>query len=104
VSEPRISPYFRPPFLTAPQLTVWLIMLLLGAFPNTDLLVGRAAIGTTIGLLLLFGTAVSGFAYLLAFLFTSAAEAQIFTIFVVLVLGVVLSIVGYDISWLAGRT
>ena len=76
------------------QLTVWLIVILIAGFPNTDALSGRNAIGPTIALLILFGTAVSGFTYCLSFFFTSPPAAQIFTIFLVFILGVVLSQLG----------
>lgn len=76
------------------QLTVWLIMLLLGAFPNTENLSGAKAVGPTIGLLILFGSSVSGFTYLVSIPFTSPSSAQIFIIFLVFILGLILSIVG----------
>ena len=76
------------------QLTVWLIMLLVGSFPNTDSLSGPKAIGPTVGLLILFGSSVSGFTYLVSIPFTSPSSAQIFVIFLVFILGLILSIVG----------
>ena len=58
-------------------------MLLVGAFPNTESLSGSKAIGATIGLLILFGSAVSGWTYLISFFFSSPSGAQIFIIFLV---------------------
>lgn len=76
------------------QLTVWMIVILISIFPNTQSLSGPNTIGPTIGLLMLFGTAVSGFTYLLSFLFSTPSGAQIAMIFLVFILGLILTIVG----------
>ena len=68
--------------------------MLLGAFPNTDLLMGPSAIGCTIGLFLLFGPAMAGFSYLIGFFFKTASGAQIICIFIVFLLGLILTIIG----------
>ena len=77
------------------QLTVWLIVILVVVFPNTKSLSGTDTIGATIGLLILFGGAVSGFTYLLSFAFSTPSGAQIAMIFIVFILGLILSIVGF---------
>jgi ATP-binding cassette, subfamily A (ABC1), member 3 len=76
------------------QLTVWMIVILVSAFPNTDQFSGSNAIGKMIGLLILFGTAVSGFTYCMTFMFKTPSGAQIIIIFLVFILGLILSIVG----------
>ena len=76
------------------QLTVWMIVILVSIFPNTQSLSGLDTIGPTIGLLILFGTAVSGFTYLLSFFFSTPSGAQIAMIFIVFILGLILTIVG----------
>ena len=76
------------------QPTVWLLIILIVAFPKTELLGKGDALKCVIGLLILFGSSVSGFSYLLSFLFSSSAGAQIGILFVVFVLGLILSIVG----------
>ena len=64
-------------------------------FPNTESLAGSSdALGCTIGLLILFGSATSGFAYLVSFAFKDAATAQISVLFISFVLGLILGIVG----------
>ena len=68
--------------------------MLLSVFPDTELLSGSGVIGVTIALFLLFGPAMAGFSYLIGFFFKSASGAQIITIFVVFLLGLVLSIIG----------
>lgn len=76
------------------QLTVWMIVLLVSIFPNTESLSGARTIGPTIGLLILFGTAVSGFTYFASFFFSTPSGAQIGLIFLIFILGLVLTIVG----------
>ena len=76
------------------QLTVWMIVILVSAFPNTDQLSGSTTIGKTIGLLILFGSAVSGFTYCISFMFVTPSGAQIIIIFMVFILGLILTIVG----------
>jgi ATP-binding cassette, subfamily A (ABC1), member 3 len=77
------------------QLTVWLIVILVAVFPNTQSLSGRDTIGATIGLLILFGGAVSGFTYMISFAFSTPSGAQIAMIFIVFILGLILTIVGF---------
>ena len=77
------------------QPTVWILIFLLVVFPNTESLAGSSdALGCTIGLLILFGSATSGFAYLVSFAFKDAATAQISVLFISFVLGLILGIVG----------
>ena len=52
-------------------------MILICAFPKTGKLSVAPALGATIGLLILFGPAMSGFVYLCSFLFKSTAGAQV---------------------------
>jgi hypothetical protein len=59
------------------QLTVWLIVILIAIFPNSDALAGPNTVGPTIGLLILFGSAISGFTYLVSFRFSTPSGAQI---------------------------
>lgn len=76
------------------QPTVWFLIILLTIFPNCETLGSGGALGCTIGLLILYGSAISGFSYLLSFRFESSAGAQIGILFVVFVLGLILGIVG----------
>ena len=76
------------------QPTVWLLIILIVSFPKTDTLGSGDALRCTIGLLILFGSAISGFSYLLSFAFSSSAGAQIGILFLIFVLGLILSIIG----------
>merc|ERR1711871_568275 len=77
------------------QPTVWMLIFLFAVFPDTETLAGSSdALGCTIALLLLYGSATSGFAYLLSFAFKDAATAQIAVLFICFVLGLILGIVG----------
>jgi ATP-binding cassette, subfamily A (ABC1), member 3 len=98
VSGVSIPAYWLAAFLwdnISYQLTVWLIVILISAFPNTESLSGTDTIGATIGLLILFGSAVSGFTYLLSFAFATPSGAQIAMIFIMFILGLLLTIVGF---------
>ena len=97
VSGVSIPAYWLAAFLWdnfSYQLTVWLIVILVAIFPKTESLSGTDTIGATIGLLILFGGAISGFTYLLSFLFSTPSGAQIAVIFIVFILGFILTIVG----------
>ena len=97
VSGVSIPAYWLAAFLWdnfSYQLTVWLIVILVSIFPNTKSLSGLDTIGPTIGLLILFGSAISGFTYLLSFCFSTPSGAQIGIIFIVFFLGLILTIVG----------
>ena len=97
VSGVSIPAYWLAAFLwdnMSYQLTVWLIVILVSVFPNTKSLSGPDTIGPTIGLLILFGFAISGFTYLLSFCFSTPSGAQVAVIFIVFILGLILSIVG----------
>ena len=97
VSGVSIPAYWLAAFLWdnfSYQLTVWMIVILVSIFPNTQSLSGPATIGPTIGLLILFGGAISGFTYLLSFFFSTPSGAQIAIIFIVFILGLILTIVG----------
>lgn len=78
------------------QPTVWMFIILIASFPNTDELAGitNHALGRTIGLLQLFGGAIAGFSYLTSFCFQTPSGAQIALIFIVFILGLILSIIG----------
>ena len=76
------------------QITAWSIIFLVAVFPNTELLSGKDAIGPLIGLMVLFGTSITGFCYMTSFLFKSPAGAQIANVGLMFILGFVLSIVG----------
>ena len=97
VSGVSIPAYWLAAFLWdnfSYQLTVWLIVILIAIFPKTESLSGTDTVGATIGLLILFGGAISGFSYLISFLFSTPSGAQIAVIFIVFVLGLILTIVG----------
>ena len=55
-------------------------------------------------LLILFGSAVSGWTYLISFFFSSPSAAQIFIIFLVFILGLILSIVGVVLRLISTTT
>jgi ABC-type transport system involved in multi-copper enzyme maturation permease subunit len=70
-----------------------MIVILVSSFPNTEQLSGKdGQLGATIGLLLLYGSAVSGFAYLTSNLFSTPSGAQIAFLFFGFVSGLILSI------------
>lgn len=82
VSGVSIPAYWLSTFLfdvMSYQPTVWMIVILLSAFPNTDNLSGitRHQLAATIGLLELYGTSITGFSYLISFFFASPSSAQI---------------------------
>lgn len=74
--------------------TVIMIVILLCAFPDTELLTGPTEIWATIMILLLFGTSISGFSYILSFVFDTPASAQIGMLFLNFVLGLIMNIAG----------
>ena len=76
------------------QPTVWMFIILITSFPNTETLSSGGALGVVFGLLILFGSAMTSFTYFLSYFFTSPAGAQVAIIFITLVLGLILSIVG----------
>ena len=51
------------------------------------IMIGRGVIQSFISLLVLFGTSISGFAYLLSFLFKTPSGAQVVVVFIVFVTG-----------------
>ena len=65
----------------------------MSSFPNTELLSGESTIGYTIALLILYGTSITGFTYIFSFLFKKPSTAQLCIIFIVFILGFVLSII-----------
>lgn len=83
--------------ILAYQLSMWGFIILFVSFPHTESVssTGSGALGVTIGVFLLFGPAMAGFTYLLTFLFTNPASVQVTMIFLVFVLGFLLTIVGY---------
>lgn len=97
VSGVSIPAYWLSTFLwdvISYQPTVWLLIILIVIFPKTDVLGTGDGLRCVIGLLILYGSAVAGFTYLLSFLFASSAGAQIGILFIVFILGLILSIVG----------
>jgi len=78
------------------QLTMWSIILIIGCTPGTEVIgnPNNNAMGVTIGLFFLFGFSVTSFTYLVSFPFKFASTAQIAIIFIVLLIGLGLSIVG----------
>jgi ABC-type multidrug transport system ATPase subunit len=74
--------------------TVIMIVILLVAFPDTELLSGPTEVWATIMILLLFGTAVSGFSYIFSFIFSTPASAQVSMLFLNFVLGLIMNIAG----------
>jgi len=100
VSGVSIPAYWISTFLfdiISYQPTVWMIIILIAAFPNTKLLSGlkHHQLAAVIGLFQLFGTSITGFSYIVSIFFNSPSTAQIATIFLVLILGFILSIVGF---------
>jgi len=76
------------------QISAWLIILVLVVFPDTELLTGKGAIEATIALFMLFGPALCGFTYITCFLFKTAGNAQVITVFINFLLGLCLSVAG----------
>lgn len=76
------------------QITAWMIIILIIAFPDTEALSEGHPLGVTIGLFMLFGTAITGFTYLFCLRFKKAAGAQTAIISVIFVLGLLLEIAG----------
>eukprot|EP01041_Mallomonas_annulata_P008266 gene8266-17008_t len=78
------------------QFTTWLIILIMACTPKTELLMSitDGSLGCTICLFIFFGFSVSSFTYLCSFLFKKASDAQVIIMFVVLVLGLGLGLVG----------
>mmetsp|Transcript_14306 Transcript_14306/g.12938 ORF Transcript_14306/g.12938 Transcript_14306/m.12938 type:complete len:404 (-) Transcript_14306:1697-2908(-) len=87
------------------QPTIWMFIILIAGFPNTESLSSSksGALGVTWGLLILFGTAYSGFTYMISIFFKSPAGVQVALIFITLVLGLILSVVGIVIRILANN-
>jgi ATP-binding cassette subfamily A (ABC1) protein 1 len=77
------------------QPTLWLIIILITAFPDTDLLSGgNGELNATIALLILYGTAVAGFTYCVSFSLSTPTVAAIFVFMGGFLLGLILSIIG----------
>jgi ABC-type multidrug transport system ATPase subunit len=76
------------------QVTMWLFIIIIVSFPDTDNLWKGSAFGATVAMFYLFGVAISSFSYVMAFFMTKANQAQITILFVVFVLGLILTIVG----------
>lgn len=74
--------------------TAFAFIVLFVIFPRTDLITNADAIGPAIGCLILYGTSITGFAYLIAFNFKTPAGVQVSIIFTIFILGFVLTIVG----------
>ena len=73
------------------QPTVWMIVILLLLFPKMEAFTASGeALGCVIGLLILFGSAVSGFSYILSFAFCESSSAQVGLLFVNFILGLIL--------------
>ena len=82
VSGVSIPAYWLAAFLwdnLTYQVTVWCIVILVSAFPNTESLSGSSTIGHTIALLVLYGSAISGFTYCISFFFATPSGAQVRT-------------------------
>lgn len=80
-------------------------VILITSFPNTETVssVSSGALGVVIGTLILFGLAMSGFTYILSILYDTPAGAQVMVIFVVFVLGLLLTIAGYIFRLLSNK-
>jgi hypothetical protein len=77
------------------QPTIWGIVILVCGFPDTDALSGHdGSLGALIALLILYGTAVSGFTYCVSFFLSSPTVAAIFVFMGGFILGLILSVVG----------
>jgi ATP-binding cassette subfamily A (ABC1) protein 1 len=78
------------------QPTVWMIVILVTAFPNTDGLSSTAdgSLAAFIALLILYGTAVAGFTYCVSFSLSTPTVAAIFVFMGGFLFGLILSIVG----------
>ncbi len=75
---------------------MWFFVVVTSIFPDTSALAGiqNGSLGIMIGLLLLFGSAITGFAYVISLFFTSPSMAQVATIFIVFIQGLILGILG----------
>lgn len=76
------------------QLSAWLMLILIVSFPHTEIISRGDALTASIALLELYGASVTGFVYLCSFALKRSAGAQVAIIFLVLILGFALSIVG----------
>mmetsp|Transcript_30098 Transcript_30098/g.30579 ORF Transcript_30098/g.30579 Transcript_30098/m.30579 type:complete len:1840 (-) Transcript_30098:237-5756(-) len=78
------------------QLSIWLIILIIGCAPGTETIASPhdGALGTTIGLFIFYGMAVTPFTYLICFFFRTATSAQVAVLFIVLLIGLGLGIAG----------
>jgi ATP-binding cassette subfamily A (ABC1) protein 3 len=87
------------------QPTLWSFIIIISACPGTEALAGvtSGALGCTIGLLILFGTSISSFAYLISMLFSTPAMTQIVVIFTMFILGLILGIVGVVLRFILGH-
>jgi ATP-binding cassette, subfamily A (ABC1), member 3 len=109
VSGVSIAAYWLATYLwdiLAYQLTMWGIIILFVSFPDTESVSseGTGALGVVIGVFLLFGPAMAGFTYLTTFFFANPSSVQVTLIFVVFVLGFLLTIVGYILRLIPSTT
>jgi len=88
------------------QPTLWGIVILVCAFPDSGPFssVSSGGLGLFIGLSILFGTSISGFVYFTSFFFKTPSGAQIITVFLILVLGFILGIVGIVLRLIVADT
>jgi ATP-binding cassette, subfamily A (ABC1), member 3 len=75
------------------QVTAWLMLIIIVAFPDTEPLSSAEAFPVTVGLLMLYGPAVAGSVYLFSYFLKTSASSQIVVIFAMFVQGLILSIV-----------
>lgn len=78
------------------QPTCWMFVIMIASCPGAELLtsISTGALGCMIGLLLLFGSSISSFSYLISMLFSNPSMTQIILIFIMFILGLILGIVG----------
>ena len=75
---------------------MWLFVILIASFKDTDpyASISSGALGRVFALLILFGMSMSGLTYIISFFFSSPAGVQVAVIFLVFILGFILSIIG----------
>ena len=83
------------------QLTAWMMLIVILAFPDTEPLTSSEAFPVTVGLVMLFGPAVSGFVYLMSYFLKTSATSQIVVIFLMFVLGLILGIVALVLRFIS---
>mmetsp|Transcript_5406 Transcript_5406/g.5529 ORF Transcript_5406/g.5529 Transcript_5406/m.5529 type:complete len:1838 (-) Transcript_5406:556-6069(-) len=76
------------------QFTAWLLIIIIVALPDTDLIAKGDGLRATIALFLLLSFGLPSFTYLQCFLMNKSTAAQIVVLFTTFIFGLILSIVG----------